>query len=227
MKSIENLFAENPVFKTLSPSKRDLLMQQAVLRRYKKGEVIAHLGDVWPYLFLVAEGEVNALKKSLEGRSLIVTTFARGDIFWGLAFFHEDMQMPVSLVVVKPTQLYLWPGERLHPLLKKEGEVSWELARLMIHKMTRASEILEDMAFQPIAGRMAKLLMETGEENEQGIVARSLTLDEMAARIGSTREMVCRFLHRIADEGIIDITRTEYRILDQERLAQIVQNARG
>lgn len=79
------------------------------------------------------------------------------------------------------------------------------------------------MAFQPVAGRLAKLLMENGPGTEQGVIQRSLTLDEMAARIGSTREMVCRFLHRFADEGIIDITRTEYKIVNPSRMEAMVQ----
>ena len=48
-----------------------------------------------------------------------------------------------------------------------------------------------------------------------------LTLDEIAARIGSTREVVSRILHRFADQGLIDITRTEYMFNDWDGLRQI------
>jgi len=227
MSSVEQLFAQNPVFAALPPAKRECLIRDASVRSYRKGEVITHLGDDWPYLFIIAEGSVSALKKSLEGRSLVVATFVRGDIFWGLAFFHQDMPMPVALEAVEPTTIHLWSGERIHPLFKEEGRMSWELARLMILRMARASQILEEMAFQPVASRLAKLIMETSQKGRQDAISRSLTLDEMAARIGSTREVVCRFLHRFADDGIIDITRTEYRITDLERLAGISQSSKG
>ncbi len=163
----------------------------------------------------------------MEGRNLVVTSFNAGDIFWGLAFFQDELVMPVSLESSEPTQIYLWTRDQMHPVLQQKGEVSWQLSRLMISRMARASEILDAMAFQPVGSRLAKLLMDLRQDYTQDSVARSLTLDEMAARIGSTREMVCRFLHRFADEGIIDITRTEYRITDQERLAQIIQSAKG
>jgi CRP/FNR family transcriptional regulator len=52
----------------------------------------------------------------------------------------------------------------------------------------------------------------------QNSIERSLTLDEMAARIGSTREMVCRLLYKFSDEGLIKITRTEFTIIDAETL---------
>jgi len=50
-----------------------------------------------------------------------------------------------------------------------------------------------------------------------------MTLDEMAARIGSTLEMVCRLLYRFSDEGLIKITRTEFTVVDTENLHKRAQ----
>jgi DNA-binding transcriptional regulator LsrR (DeoR family) len=58
-------------------------------------------------------------------------------------------------------------------------------------------------------------------------VARSLTLDDMAARIGSTREVVCRFLQRFADENLINITRTEFEISDRQGLMNIIHKGKS
>lgn len=227
MKESTLLFDQNPVFSALSDEKKDLVKKDAISKRFSKGELITRDGDIWPYMFLITKGRINALKSSLEGRSLVVTTFNAGDIFWGLAFFYETMSMPVSLEVAENTSILLWSAESLIPILKSEGAAAWELSRLMVYKMMRASEILEEMTFQPVAGRLAKLLMETVRDQQNGPITRSLTLDEMAARIGSTREMVCRFLHRFADDGIIDITRTEYRVMDSKRLAKVATNSKG
>lgn len=228
MTLIAKLLAQSQVFGTLPPLKREELIRAGIMRRYRKGEIISYHGDAWPYLFMVTHGSVQALKESSEGRSLVVTTFNPGDIFWGLAFFYEDMPMLATLKARDATQIYLWAREQLLPLLKENGETSWQLARLMIQKMVRASEILEEMSFQPVAGRLAKLLMETVRASSQeDTITRSLTLEEMAARIGSTREMVCRFLHRFADDGLIDITRTEFRVTDAKRLGQLAGLSKG
>lgn len=106
---------------------------------------------------------------------------------------------------------------------EQRGQLSWELSRLMVRRMQRASEIIETLAFQPVAARLAKLLMDTFQDDSTGPIARNMTLDEMAARIGSTREVVCRFLHRFADEGLINITRTEFIVSDRERLIELAQ----
>jgi len=49
-------------------------------------------------------------------------------------------------------------------------------------------------------------------------VERSLSLDEIAAMIGTTPIMVCKLLSRFADDGLIKLTRTEFEFLDQEKL---------
>lgn len=227
MEQILKLMNQNAVFSTLSDSKKELVFKDAIVQQYKKGETIVFEGDCWPYLFLLVKGSVNAFKSSMEGRSLVVTTFFKGSIFWGLAFFFEDLSMPVSLEAAEDSELAIWKADRLVPVLKSEGEASWELSKLMVSNMMRASEILEEMTFQPVAGRLAKLLIETVRDQHDKPVTRSLTLDEMAARIGSTREMVCRFLHRFADDGVIDITRTEFRVMDSKKLAKIAKNSKG
>jgi CRP-like cAMP-binding protein len=78
-----------------------------------------------------------------------------------------------------------------------------------------------------VAGRLARLLIDYPGQAGPGPVARSLTLDEMASRIGSTREMVCRFLQRFADDDLIKITRTEFEINDRQRLQEMAQKVRG
>ena len=97
----------------------------------------------------------------------------------------------------------------------------------MIERMQQASTVVEGLAFQPVAGRLARLLVTFSAGREAEPIPRSLTLDEIAARIGTTREVVCRFLHRFADEGLIDITRTEFVIHDQGRLEQLASQVKG
>lgn len=227
MATIEKVLASSPIFNKLPPAKLSKLANAAVRRRFQKGEVFSLYGDVWPYLFVIEKGEVSAYKQSMEGRNLIVTTFSPGDIFWGMAFFYDQMPQPVSLMAETETVIYQWPIDFLRPMFQEEAALSWELARLMIMRMLTASEILEEIAFLPVAGRLAKLLMEFKPAKPEETLSRSLTLDDMAARIGSTREMVCRFLHRFADDGIIDITRTEFRIADPERLSDLSKYSKG
>ena len=221
------LFKRNPVFSCLTERELDTLIEVAVLRHYHQGQYLTHAGDIWPELFYLLKGSISAIKESSEGRSLVATSFKPGEVFWGVTFFHPDLPMPVALKVDQQSSLYLWTREQVLPILSSNGLMSYELCRLMVSRMLRASEIVEELAFQPVAGRLARLLMDYPGQATSGPIARSLTLDDMAARIGSTREVVCRFLQRFADEDLIKITRTEFEITDRERLMGIVRKVRG
>lgn len=223
METIKELL-QNSLFSGLDQSGLDLLTASMHSRRYSEGEWIAQHRDVWPHLFLIRSGEVTAVKESFEGRSLILATFRTGDIFWGLAFFLEDAPMPASLLASRETEILMWRREDVLPLLLKNGSLSWELSRLMIRRVQLASDIVEQLAFHPIAGRLARLLLESVGEDPQKPIPRNLTLDEMAARIGTTREMVCRALYSFSDKKLIEVTRTEFVLTDREGLARLIEH---
>jgi CRP-like cAMP-binding protein len=223
MEHVESLLQNNTVFACLSPSDVKELARLASGHTYQKEEKVILYGDIWPYLFLVGEGSMDAVKESPEGRTLLVTTFPTGQIFWGLAFFQEDAPMPVTLQAHEPSRLYLWPRDVVMPILIRNGRAAWELCRLMAVRMQYASGILNGLAFQSVAGRLARLLLDNFETAGESSISRHLTLDEMAARVGSTREMVCRALYSFSDKNLIEVTRTEFVLTDREGLVRLVE----
>ena len=212
---------DNPLFSGLDRRGLDLLHQLSITRTYPDGQWITHYGSNWPYLFQVETGLVTALKESPEGRSLVVITLEPGEVFWGTGFFKEGLGMPVALVAKQETRLRLWSREQLQTFLVENGQFTWSLAQLMAERMLRASRILEELAFQPVAGRLAHLLLDQFKDQSTETLTRDLTLEEMAARIGSTREMVCRHLYQFADQGAIQINRTEFKIKNEGLLRTI------
>lgn len=222
MEELERLLQANTVFASLSSSELKELAQLARGRAYQKDERVILRGEVWPYLFLVGEGGMDAVKESPEGRNLLVTTFPAGEVFWGLAFFQQDAPMPVTLQAHEPSRLVLWHRDAVMPLLVRNGRAAWELCRLMAVRMQYASGILEGLAFQSVAGRLARLLLEHFETAGESSIARHLTLDELAARVGSTREMVCRALYSFSDRNLIEVTRTEFVLRDRDGLTRLV-----
>lgn len=223
MKSIGPLLEQNPLFAQWRAEERNELARRAIRRQFQKGEFIAHYGDAWPYVLLVEDGAIDLLRESAEGRGLIVTTLEPGEIFWGLAFFLEGAPCVITLQAREATQLYLWSRDSLLPFLLDNGKATWELCLQLVRRMQRASEILGELAFQPVAGRVARLLLEHFKDADGDRLKRDLTLDEMAARAGTTREMVCRALYNFSDKGLIRITRTEFQLTDREGLARLTE----
>lgn len=210
--------SENPLFSAMDPGEVQQMMDLGITREYPKGQWVSHYGSSWPYLFLVEEGQITALKESPGGRSLVVMILEEGEVFWGVGFFKEGIGMPVALIADQESRIRIWTQDRLLPFLLNNGKFTWALAQLMVERMLIASQILEELAFQPVAGRLAHLLLEQFEDQSGDTLTRDMTLDDMAARIGSTREMVCRHLYQFADRGAIQINRTEFKVTDQDML---------
>lgn len=221
MASLTEWLAKNPIFSFLPEKERTQIAQAAISKKYTEGESVAAHGAVWPYLFLVTAGSIQASKESSEGRSLIVMTLNPGDLFWGLAFFEDGATLPVLLQAQRDSQVYLWSQAQMKPWLLANGRLSWELSRLAVRRMQRASMIVEELAFKPVASRLAGLLLDYYQDATSEPVPRSLTLDQMAAHIGTTREMVCRLLYRFSDQKLIHITRTEFVLNDRSGLSQL------
>ncbi len=225
MKPRIELLSSNSLFARLDSTARSKLAEHALSRLYHKGETITCRGDVWPHLLLVESGTVNLLRESGEGRTLIVASLGCGEIFWGLALFYPNAPSVVTIQAREESRLLLWHRDVVLPFLLENGEASWELCRLLVSRMERASEILGELAFQPVAGRVARLLVDHFKDADGDRVKRDLTLDEMAARAGTTREMVCRALYDFADKGLILITRTEFQLTDKSGLIQLAERS--
>jgi len=224
MKTLRDQLEASPVFSCFPVKTLETIEKLAIQKKYQKMEQVTGQGEKWPYLLIVHRGSVNAIKDSPDGRSLVAATFSPGDIFWGVSFFDEHHPMPATLIARENTVLYLWHKTTLLPYIFQEGRVSWELARLVIDRLLMASEKIGEMTFQPVASRLAKLLITISKDGVGTPIERNLTLDEMAARIGTTREMVCRFLHKFSDDGLIDITRTDFTVKDADALKAMTEN---
>jgi len=223
MEDLLQALSQNPVFAQLDEAQRADVLKSGLSRSYDAGGVIVFAEDIWPYILVVMKGRVDGVMESREGRRLIMVSFKPGDVFWGLAFFHDNARMPVTLEAYEPSHLYVWSRDRLLPILLQNGKALWELSRLMVSRMQQASMIVEGLAFQSVAGRLARLMLDQFAGADTPTVTRNLKLDEIAALVGSTREMVCRALYDLSNKNLIQITRTEFVLTDQEGLEEIAR----
>ena len=213
--------AKKSIFSSLKHEDIVAIYDTAISKKYHKGEYTTHKNDIWPNLLFVCSGEFIATKDSGKGRSFVIESLKPGDIFWGLALFELDKPNPMAIQCSKDGELLLWNKSHIEEIISSNPQIAWEIFSLLANKMARAGEIVEELAFRPLPSRLANLLLDQFEGSQDNYISRVLTLDEMAARIGSTREMVCKILYQFSDKGIIDIHRTEYKIKDRSALENI------
>jgi CRP/FNR family transcriptional regulator len=83
--------------------------------------------------------------------------------------------------------------------------------------------IIEELSFYQVTNRLARLLSQAPQEQLSGDAGARLTQDQMAARLGTVREVVARGLKELERCGAIKVDRRQIRILDQDILQQWVQ----
>jgi CRP-like cAMP-binding protein len=205
------------VFGKLSDRERQDISRVAIPKHVQEGEFLALQGQVWPYVLYVREGLFRVQKVSQEGREFGTLRLSGGQVFWSPSLM-DDGPLPASLEASEPSDVFLWHRDQILINLRRNPDALWELCGLLIQRMRKASEMVEELAFQPVASRLASLLIKEYQEQGGVLVGCSLTLDEMAAMIGTTPVMVCKILSRFADQGVIKVSRTEFEFIDWEAI---------
>ncbi len=214
---LARLLETAPVFAVLPLETRRQLAGKATAHSLARGETLAAHGEVWPAVLLVAEGTVKLVKGSEGGRLLAAVSLGQGECFWSHSLF-DGGPLPASLEAEVPSRIYTLPGSAVLPIVRGRPELLWEVARVLVAQMRRAAEVIDGLAFHPLQRRLARLILERFARDDPGPSPRSLTLDDMAAYLGTTPEVVCRMLYRLADDGFIDITRSDFTVKDRKRL---------
>jgi CRP-like cAMP-binding protein len=210
-----------PLFRQFSDQDRSDLTKIANPKSLLKEEFLAMQGQIWPYLVLIRSGVLKTHKVSPQGRSLGVLRLADGALFISPSFIDGD-PLPATLEADTDCSLLLWHVDQIRPYLDKNTQALWELASLLAKRIRQASEMVEGLAFQPVTSRVAGLLLKQHQQSGDDHISRDLTLDEMAAMVGSTPVMVCKVLSQFADQGFLKVSRTEIEFIDSKELEKLI-----
>ncbi len=220
MDALNTCLTQKLVFSKLSPVDHAELAQLAIRKTYRKGQFIFMQGDIWPNVLCIASGRVGWVMLSPEGNRQVVFCPEACDVVWGHSLF-DDEPMPATLEVMEDCEVFLWRGEQILPIVSRNVEAVWDVARDLVVIMRQIREVVYGFAFHPVAGRLARLLLNRYQPVEGQPAPRDLTLDEMADTVGTTRELVSKTLHRFANEGMIKINRVEFVVMDKDQLENL------
>lgn len=224
MQQLATRLSQIKVFDKLPQAVCQTLMEQARCSQLQPDEFLFHQGDVWPYVVFVASGELRWTLLSVSSREHILFMVRPDESFWAHSFF-DDQPMPASLRATKQTDVYVWSRESIQPVLFNYPEAMWQITKIQVDTMRRAREVIYGLAFQPVAARLANLLLNSFYEQGGTAVERDLTLSDIAAIVASSPEVVCRLLHQFQAEGILEVTRAHITLHDRDALTQMVEAA--
>jgi len=223
VKNLEKFLSNKPVFKKISPDDRDRLAKAAILYKLDTNETLTYQGDYWPGLLVVRSGGLKWTLISESGKEYVFFVLEPGAFFWGHTIF-DDKPMPASLVATKTSELYIWKKDMIRPILLQYPEALWEIGKSLVGIMRRNREVVINLAFRPVAGRLAKYLLDVSNHEKEEI-ERDFTLEDIARTVASSPEVVCRVLYELQNEDILEVTRARITIHNQDALNELIENA--
>ena len=222
MNNLIKKLAKAEFFGKFPEKDRAILAELAIPRRLKAGEYSCFQGDIWANVLFLDEGSLDWSMLSVAGKEHILFSLNPNDVFWGHSIF-DDKPMPASLKATKASMIYRWEREAILPILYRHPETLWEIAGMLTGTMRKAREIIYGLAFQPVAGRLATLLLDRFSDPNNTSVERDLTLYEIASRLASSPEVVCRILHQFQREGVLDVTRATITLHNRLALEDMME----
>jgi CRP/FNR family transcriptional regulator, cyclic AMP receptor protein len=207
--------AAHPLFANLPAEMRAEVAARMVPRHYRRGAVIFSEGEPATALHVIGSGTVRIIKRSPNGREQTLLFADAGESFAEVPVFDHG-PYPASAEAFTDALIYALPAADITRLVRTMPGFAENAVAIFAARNRRLTEIVENLAFRPVIGRVARTLLD--EPHEQ-------TQTEMAAMVGAAREMVNRSLHTLEREGIIEMSGGHIAILDRDRLAEIAAEA--
>ena len=191
-------------------------------RRFRRGEVIFHIGDPGDALFVIVDGQVKISLPSETGDEAILATLRGGDVFGELALL-DGAPRSASATAMSVTEAVVLPRDRFRELIATEAGVRDALLASIAGELRRLTTHVEELHFLDITGRLAARLVRLAQEGTRlgdgGIRLRTnLTQGDLAAMVGCTRQSVNKLLGQFTDDGLILLDREGIVITDLEGL---------
>ncbi len=213
-KAIE-LLRSIPYFVHLDEAALEAVARAAIRRHYGKDEVIFLEDDSSAGLCIVEEGRIKLFKVSLDGREQVVKLLGPGEFFNEVAVL-DGGPNPVSAMAALESTLWIINRNAMSDLLARYPALAQGVIENLAARARHLISLVEDLSLRTVSARLAKLLLTQAVGGDEA--PRRLTQQEMAAQLGTVREMVGRALRSFEEEGLIRFDRHRIIILDQEGL---------
>ena len=210
------------LFRNLDDAALRALASRAVEKRLERDEVLFIAGEPAKGLYVIADGSVRAFRTGMDGREQVihvekaVTTIAEVPVF-------DDGNYPSTVAAEEPTTVYFIHKSDIRSLSIKHPELALAAAKLLAGRLRKCAELVETLSLREVGQRVAKVLLQ--EASSRGVTTpggvkfkQSLTHNQLAARIGTVREVVTRAITRLQSQGLVEIEGKKITIPDTEAL---------
>lgn len=207
----------NPYFDELPETVLRDLAEVTQLRAYERGRCLFWEGDECAGLHIIESGSVKLYRISPQGRQYIIAVLTEGATCNEVPAFDGGTN-PVNVEALEPTRAWVVDARTLRKLVKSNPEFALKVLSKFGQNLRSLVHKVSEMAFYQVTHRLARLIDEM-----QTHPSSHWTQEQLAARLGTVREVVSRSLKELEKSGAIRVEDRRIRIIDDDVLRQWTQ----
>jgi len=220
----DDVLSRAPLFEALSEDDARALRSDVINVQLDRGERLFAEGDAGDKLYIILRGKIKLTRAAHDGRENLLSVLGPGEMFGELSLF-DPRPRTSSAIAVTDSRLAALAHDELRDWLTGRPDVSLHLLRALAQRLRRANDVMADLVFTDVPGRVAKALLDLadrfGEQQDEGLqVHHDLTQEELAQLVGASRETVNKALADFAARGWLTLSAKSVLIIDAERLAK-------
>lgn len=194
--------SERPAADLLPAALLEAIAPRGSARTFAANAILINEGDTTDSLYIVLSGRVKVYASSDDGREVVLTEYGPGEYFGELSI--DGAKRSASIKALEPCSCRVVQGSELRQFLAEHPDFAMHLTHKLIRMVRRLTEQVRSLALQDVYGRMVRVLTELSEPvGGERVVRQKLTQQDIADRIGSSREMVNRVMKELTTGGYI------------------------
>jgi CRP-like cAMP-binding protein len=211
---IEDIIAHAKIFSSLNDGDIKALSKMGDRRHWQKGSQIISEGDGGNAIYLILSGKVKVVLYGEEGKEIVLSVMKKGDVFGEMSLFDREPRS-ANVEAIEDAECFIIHGNNLLKYIESHPSVALNFLSHLSRRLREADRKIGGLALLDVCGRIAHTLLgiaNAGDDiQEKGdVTIERLTHEEIAAMIGSSREVVSRALKKMAEEGYVKVEKKRF-----------------
>ena len=188
----------------LSEQTLKAIAAEGVVRTFPKGAILINEGDTSESLFIILSGRVKVYASNASGREIVLSFFGPGEYVGEMSL--DGSPRSASVMTVEATTCTIITGSSFRDFVRAHPEFAMHLIGKLIQRVRVTTENVKSLALSDVYGRLVRLITALAVER-QGvlIVPEKLTQQDIAERVGASRDMISRLLKDLVGGGYLAI----------------------
>lgn len=216
-----SLLKKIPNISQLSPQTLQLVGDHGFIQSRPQGYDIVVEESPAAFCYFLISGHVRALRMNLEGRIQVLARFGAGYPINMISLLSEEKINLSTIESITEVKLLVLDAMIFARLLEQRTDFSIMLLHKLTERMKKMTNLATDLSLHSVRSRLAKFLIKSADHPQ---TTAGWTQDEIAAEIGTVRDVVGRLIREFEASGFIKREHQQMSLLNKEKLSQIANS---